>query len=362
MVEKLASDDLAGRDNQTPGSLAAQDFLVAQLQQFADPILPDVTGPDGYKIPFDVGTNLFGVIPGSDLADQYVIIGAHYDHLGSDCTGSGPADSICNGATDNATGVAAALAIGQAIAGQEEGGPRRTVIIALWDAEEDGLLGSAAYLANPVVPLADTVAYINFDIQGTNISPALRNTTVVVGAETGGANLVAETKAATAASSLNTVALSLLFGQGRSDHANFVNAGIPSVFFTDATPPCYHTVGDDASIVDYPKLEQQVNTARTLAETLADTDDVPTFTPGAPPATYEDAVAIHDLLVTAQPDFSRFSDADRAAADAFVTTMGGIVDAGAAAFDSAAVGTLLNGTLAIVQSWATGTCDGFLNG
>ena len=52
------------------------------------------------------------------------------------------------------------------------------MVIALWDAEEDGLLGSAAYLANPLVPLAQTVAYVNFDIQATNISPSLRNVTV----------------------------------------------------------------------------------------------------------------------------------------------------------------------------------------
>ena len=93
---------------------------------------------------FDAGTNLLGLIPGHDLADQYVIVGA----------------------------------------------PRRSVIIALWDAEEDGLLGSAAFVANPVVPPAQTVAYVNFDIQGTNISPSLRDLTVLIGAETGGPNLV----------------------------------------------------------------------------------------------------------------------------------------------------------------------------
>ncbi len=150
--------------------------------------LPGATGPDAFRQTFDAGTNLVGVIPGSDLADQYVIVGAHYDHLGSDCKGSGPADNICNGATDNASGVAAALAVARSIAGDEQA-PRRSVVIALWDAEEDGLLGSAAYLANPLVPLAQTVAYVNFDIQATNISPSLRNVTVLVGAETGGPNL-----------------------------------------------------------------------------------------------------------------------------------------------------------------------------
>jgi Peptidase family M28 len=359
VVETLASDDLAGRDNGTPGSVAAQDFLIAQLSEFAQPLVPGATGPDAYRQPFDVGTNVIGVIPGSDLADQYVIVGAHYDHLGSDCTGTSAADSVCNGATDNATGVATAIALGRSIAGGQA--PRRSVVIALWDAEEDGLFGSAAYLANPLVPLAQTVAYVNFDMQGTNISPSLRNSTVMVGAETGGSNLVNSARAATKASTLDTVELSLLFGQGRSDHANFANAGIPTVFFTDATPPCYHTVFDDISIVDYPKLQQQVATADALTRDLMNTDTLPTFTPDTPGATYDDAVAIHDLLLQAQPDFPRFSDADRVVSDQFVADLGVIVDAGPDAFDDAAVGRLLSGTIGIVELWATGQCEGFLD-
>lgn len=359
VVETLASDGLAGRNNGSPGSIAAQDLLIAQLSEFAQPLVPGATGPDAYRQIFDLGTNLLAVIPGSDLADQYVIVGAHYDHLGSDCTGSGGTDNVCNGATDNATGVAAALALGRSIAGDEQA-PRRSVVIAFWDAEEDGLLGSAAYLANPVVPLAQTVAYVNFDMQGTNISQSLRNVTVLIGAETGGPNLVSAAAAATTASTLNTVRLSLLFGQGRSDHASFVNAGVPTVFLTDATPPCYHTVGDDASIVDYPKLQQQVLTAEALARDLMNTDALPTFTPNTPGATYGDAVSIHDLLVQAQPDFTRFSDADRVVSDQFVTDLGVIVDAGPAAFDDAAVGRLLAGTVGIVDLWASGECDGFL--
>jgi hypothetical protein len=234
------------------------------------------------------------------------------------------------------------------------------VVIALWDAEEDGLLGSAAYVANPLVPLTQTVAYVNFDIQATNISPALRNLTVLVGAETGGPNLVAAAKAATEESTLDTVMLSLLFGQGRSDHVTFVSAGIPSAFFTDATPPCYHTVGDDASIVDYPKLQQQVATAEALVRDLANTDALPTYDPNAPGATYEDAVAIHSLLLQAQPDFPRFDAEGQVTASQFVADLGAIVDAGPAAFDDAAIGTLLSGTIAIVELWSTGECDGFL--
>ena len=359
VVEMLASDALNGRNNLTPESERVQDFLITQLSEFAEPLAAGATGPNAYRQVFAEGTNLIGVIPGTDLADQFVLVGAHYDHLGNDCRGDGSDDHICNGATDNATGTAVALEIGRAIAADPVP-PRRSVIIALWDAEEDGLLGSQAYVANPVVPLAQTIAYVNFDIQGTNISPALRDVTVMVGTETGGPNLVDAALAAADGSPLQTVPLSLLFGQGRSDHATFVGAGVPSVFFTDATPPCYHTVGDAASIVDYPKLDEQEITAEALVRDLADTDAVPAFDGTAPPATFADAVSMHDLLVAARPDFSRFSAADRATANQYLIDLAGIVAAGEAAFDDAAVATLLGGAVAVVQAWSNGECDGFL--
>jgi hypothetical protein len=365
VVEVLASDELGGRDNLTEGSRLAQEYLISQLQEFSQPLPAGAPGTDGFSFDFDGGTNLLAVIPGSDLADQYVIVGAHYDHLGSSCDGTSSTDSICNGATDNATGVAAALEVGRSLAiGPEP--PRRSVIIALWDREEDvdaqgnGLLGSAAYLAAPPVPLAATVAYVNFDIQGANLSPALRGSTVIVGAETGGTNLIQAVQSASAASSLTTVAFSLVFGQGRSDHANFAMAGVPSVFFTDAAPPCYHTVGDDLSVVDFSKLEQQIATAETLTRELAATDTPPAFDLGAPVVTYGDAVSMQQLLATAEPDFGRFSPDDQAATEQYLIDLTSIVDAGPDAFDDAAIGTLLSGAIGIVAAWETGECEGFL--
>ncbi|MDO8361322.1 MAG: M28 family peptidase [Actinomycetota bacterium] len=357
VVETLADDTLDGRDNLTDASLAAQAYLIEQLREFAQPIDPAAGGDAGYRQEFAQGVNLLAVIPGAELPDEYVIVGAHYDHLGNVCENVSASDRICNGAVDNATGVAAALAIGRSLAAGPQ--PRRSVVIALWDAEEDGLLGSAAYLDAPLVPVAQTVGYVNFDIQGTSMSPALTNITVMVGAETGGQNLLAAALAASQASSLDTMPLSLLFGQGRSDHANFTAAGVPSVFFTDATPPCYHTVGDDISIVDYPKLVQQVATAEALTRDLASTDALPVFDAAAPPASYDDAVSMLHVVSAAEPDFPRFSNADQAGAAKFLADLQGIVDAGPAAFGGDAIGILLNGSLLMVNAWATGPCEAF---
>src|SRR5438309_596742 len=175
------------------------------------------------------------------------MIGAHYDHLGTRSAADGschargtPGGHVCNGATDNAAGVAATLAIGEALRSLPTP-PRRSVILALWDAEEDGLLGSLYYVNNPVVPLANTVAYVNFDIQGANLLPSLRRTSFAVGPETGGAVLEDVLRAAVAAEGLGTRPLSYIFGQLRSDYANFVARQVPTVFFSDATGGCYHT-------------------------------------------------------------------------------------------------------------------------
>ena len=110
--------------------------------------------------------------------------------------------------------------------------------------------------------------------------------------------------AAAGASTLDTRQLSVIFGQGRSDHVNFVANGVPSVFFTDATNACYHTAQDDVTAVDFGKLDQQVLTATALLQDLASTDTVPVFDPAASVATYDDAVALLAIGAPAQADFA----------------------------------------------------------
>jgi Peptidase family M28 len=356
IVEALASDGLAGRDNDSPGSLGAQGLLVAELEQFAQPPISGLAGDAGYRQPFPEGTNILGLIPGGDRADEFVVIGAHYDHLGSSCGSSDPADRICNGATDNAAGVAVALAAARAIA--SDGVPRRSVLVALWDAEEDDLAGSTYYVTTaPTVPLDRTIAYINFDIQGADLLPAARKVTLAVAAETGGPELTAAVRRAADASSLDTLLLSLGFGQGRSDHRNFVDADVPSVFFTDATSACYHTAQDDVTAVDFAKLDQEVATATALVRELAGADEVPVFSPDAPYVSYPDASSILELATAAQPDFDRLGPAAVSTANQYLTDLRAIVEAGEPAFDEDAVGTLLGGAATFLEALTEGDCD-----
>src|SRR5207247_1731708 len=105
--------------------------------------------------------NVAGVLEGSDpkLKDEYVLVTGHYDHVGQ----KGP--FIYHGADDNASACAAVIAVAEAFraAGPP---PKRSLMFLIFEAEEDGLLGAFHYIANPIVPLANTVAVINSDLLG----------------------------------------------------------------------------------------------------------------------------------------------------------------------------------------------------
>jgi hypothetical protein len=356
-VTTLASDEFSGRNDGTEGWQLAQDFLVEQLGDFAEPAFPDQAG-NGY-VQAGASANVVGIVRGSELPDEYVVVGAHYDHLGDgDCETSEPADTICNGATDNAAGVAAAIAVARHLAVT---GSARSIVIALWDREEDGLLGSADFIAAPPVALDQIVAYINFDNMGSNPLPSLRSTTVLVGAESGSQVLVEMSQRAIEASSLTTVMLSRIFGQDRSDHANFINAGIPAVFFTDATNGCYHTAQDDADKVDFAKLEQEATAGLSLAAELAASPVVPQHIADTPLATYEDAVAMLALTLVAHEDFALVSADTQDLLVGYIADLQQIVAEGAAQFDDADVGVVLTGAAGLVSGLTTTECDGYLD-
>ena len=364
-VEYLSSDALLGRNNDTPGSQDARDHIIDVLTGVG--AQGAVVGPGGVRSflqPFDVtlsngnravGTNILGVIPGTTTPDEYVIVGAHYDHV-VHC-GIDPADTICNGATDNATGVAAVLEIAERISANPV---ERSVVFALWDAEEDGLVGSAQYVQHPVVPLADTVAYVNYDIAGANLRPSLRDTHFAIAAETGGAVLTDIVAAATDVGPADTVLLSSIFGQFRSDYASFVNVGVPTVFFSDSTGPCYHTPEDELGVVDFPKLRSEVAMGHEVTTALANADVAPTFAAGAPLITFADVVAIEGVTSRALVDSHLLDPTQQAQLASAHAVLLGVVQDGAANFTNADWGPVFNAVLTLVDLLTNGECDGYL--
>ena len=284
-VSFLADDAQEGRDNGSEGSRRSRDFIVRQLSTFA---FPAAAGGTFYEeIPGGGGTNVLARIPGSDPSNQeVVVVGAHYDHLGAGAV-------VFNGATDNAAGVAAVLEVGRAIARLPRA-TRRSVILAFWDAEEDGLVGSNAWASAPTVPLAYVIAYVNFDIVGAAPVRGFRRNTVLVGLDTSPdlPDLVARV---IGGDPLSVAPLSNIFGQERSDHAVFANKGVPLLFFSDATGGCYHTPGDDESIVHDTKVLRSAWMAARFVQELADGEGRPRFSaPGLP--LFRDAVSLRDLI------------------------------------------------------------------
>ncbi|MBB5280328.1 Zn-dependent M28 family amino/carboxypeptidase [Pacificimonas flava] len=120
--------------------------------------------------------NVVGVLPGTQRPEEYVLYSAHWDHVGR-CKADETGDDICNGALDNASGIAGLIELGRMQA--EAGAAERSMVFLAVTGEESGLLGSAYYGANPIYPLAQTVGGVNMDGLNT-MEPT--NDVVVVGA------------------------------------------------------------------------------------------------------------------------------------------------------------------------------------
>src|SRR5262245_53575146 len=369
VVGKLAGKKFQGRDNATPGSLAAQTYLIRKLRRLGVGLNGGGTDDAAYQQPFthggQTGTNLLAVMPGKDLADEYVMIGAHYDHLdsrsnaaGGCAAGAAPGGEICNGAADNASGVAATLAIAKAI--KKLGGTRRSIILAFWDAEEDALNGSAYYASHPLVPNAAVKGYLNFDIQGANLLPSAKNVSFAVSTETGGSPFGALVDEAIQAEGLDTQLLSAIFGQGRSDYVNLIGVQIPTVFFSDANNGCYHTVNDDVEYVDFKKLKLQTHIGFRTAAALAETDTPPVFAgPNPNLASFTDLERVAAVVAAGQVDLDLFSPADQTLLQGINTTLQQLVADGPAAFDGQDVGTLLQAAINTVDALRRVPCQKF---
>jgi len=168
--------------------------------------------------------NVIGIVPGTDptLKEQAVVYSAHWDHFGIDQNIPEGRDRIFNGAVDNATGSAALLAM----AAEAVKKPARRTQVFLWPAaEEQGLLGSAAYVANPVVPLSKTAADLNLD--SLNFVGRTRDIGVP-GAERSSLYGTAAAVAKKMGLKLAPTIPDLSGAYFRADHFNFAKAGVPA--------------------------------------------------------------------------------------------------------------------------------------
>ena len=222
--------------------------------------------------------NVVGILQGSDpqLSSEYIVIGAHYDHLGlggSESLASNPEGQIHHGADDNASGTSAVIELARVMSANRLKIKRSIVFIA-FSGEELGLLGSAAYVKNPAAPLKSTVAMLNMDMVGR-----LRNRSLFVGGVGTSPSfpplldrLNSRTSAATSGTNGSGRRFQLGIGQdgfGPSDHQSFYVKDLPVLFFFTGTHDDYHKPSDTADKVNSEGVREVAEFVRDIAVEIA---------------------------------------------------------------------------------------------
>jgi hypothetical protein len=226
--------------------------------------------------------NVVARVTGTDpaLRSEYVLFSAHQDHDG--VRGSVNADSIWNGADDNATTSVALLAIGRAFANNPG---RRSALFVWHGAEERGLLGSNYHVQDPTVPRASIVAVLNGDMMGRNpadsaallgVIPPHRNSTAL-------AQMALDANRRVTGFAIDSTWDRTEHREGwyfRSDHLPYARANIPALFFTTLLHPDYHTPLDEPARIDVAKLARMTKWMYATGWAVATTTARPVIDPG----------------------------------------------------------------------------------
>jgi hypothetical protein len=323
-VEHLASDALEGRGTGTAGNDSAAAYIARRFESLRLATLPNgCQGSDAslharcerkYFQPFIARSaaaahaglpselpsqNVVAMVRGSDpvLTNEYVVLGAHFDHLGrSGASALDPdsAEAIRNGADDNASGTAAVMELARLLARHA---PRRSVIFVTFSGEELGLLGSQRFVERSPVPIDQVVAMLNFDMVGR-----LRNHRVIVyGVET-----ATEMRALvdSAATGTGLEVRGVGDGYGPSDHSSFYARGIPVLhFFTDLHED-YHRATDDADKVSASGVGRVVGLAERVVRAIADRNERLTAVRVSRPAPVAGSGREREVYLGSIPDMS----------------------------------------------------------
>jgi len=261
-VALLASEQLDGRAPGTEGDRAARTHIVERMRCLGLTPAGD-KGSYEQAFVFDKKTtaNVIGFIKGTDatVGDEIIVISAHHDHLGNGHLG----------ANDNASGIAAMLAIAQWVK-QKDSAPKRTLAFMAFGAEEDGMVGSTFYVKNPSasLPVGKVVQVINLDMVGSYKS---KNYVAAMGTFTNmpSRKLLGALKATTPYKKLAVG----MGGRARgSDYEPFCNVGIPYVFFWTPDAKCYHGTCDKADKIDLPHMAQISALAGDLTWAMSETE------------------------------------------------------------------------------------------
>lgn len=265
----LAADERQGRCAGEPGNDEAAAWIAQQFEEMG--LTP--LGDDGsflQKFEFAVRggergrqaitQNVVGVWEGSDpeLKRQVVVIGAHFDHVGTARSADAgrigrakPSDEIWNGADDNGSGTSTLIEVAEAFA---MGGvrARRSLVFIAFSGEEQGLFGSAWWCAHPTVPREDVVAMVNMDMVGRNADKPVEMAAIGTLQDDLWRKLVDASRPAAPELQLDLKDHFL----PDSDHASFIDAGIPATFFFTGMHDDYHQISDSPDKIEYERMAQ----------------------------------------------------------------------------------------------------------
>ncbi|MBC6982093.1 M20/M25/M40 family metallo-hydrolase [Caulobacter sp. 17J80-11] len=263
-LKVLSADDMAGRYPGTPGSAKARAYVEQRFREVGlttkeQPFT--YTTKAGAEVP---GVNVWGVVKGKKTPDRYIVVTAHYDHLGV------KDGQIFNGADDNASGTAALFAMAKYFKAHR---PDHSLVFVALDAEEGGARGAHAFVAGPPVPKDAIVLNVNLDMVARGDKGELYASG---GYHNPGLVPVLERVAKTAPVTLKLGHDRPEQGQddwtGQSDHMAFHEAGIPFVYFGVEDHPDYHRPTDDFEKVNPDWYVRSVQTI-TEAVMALDADD-----------------------------------------------------------------------------------------
>ena len=265
-IEYLSSDELEGRETGTEGNRMAQDYIEDRFEN-----LGLLKFTDSYRHTFEhtnprtdnefsEAVNLIGYVEGSDQPERFIVVTAHYDHLGVQD------GEIYNGADDNASGTGGLMAAARYFMEYQ---PSNSIMFIAFDAEEQGLGGARYFVENPVVPLDQIVLNVNMDMISINFEDEL----YAVGTYHYPflKPLVEESTA--------EAPIDVLFGYDSdewpqdwtmaSDHGPFHQKGIPFIYFGVEDHEHYHAPSDTFENIN---PEFYINAVRTIINFLADMD------------------------------------------------------------------------------------------
>lgn len=222
------------------------------------------------------GRNVVAYLPATPSAAAvrpWVVIGAHYDHLGRGSAGNSLASAdqagqIHHGADDNASGTAAVLAIADALARVPR---KRHLVVAFWSGEELGLIGSTAFVNAPPVPIAEMAAYLNFDMVGRSTDNKL--TVQATGTSPAWPRLLEQ---ANVAAGFDLVLQEDPYQP--TDVSSFNGVGVASLAFFTGAHTDYHKPSDTAEKINYEDLDRIAGFAGSITRRLLDADEPPLFT------------------------------------------------------------------------------------